>query len=174
MHALHDVVQAGHVRYIGMSSCRAYQCKFSCDGMDLCWSTNSGQSMLCKVWIDHPIIERADTCHKTMPSQINSHRSYQCRTIIVWSTEKKNGKWCQLSKLVLKYVQRIHVWYIYEDVRGWFYPMVAIRSWTVESPVGRSDLKTSVDWQVHNLAWYVCIISNHPLHNIGYWNPMLL
>lgn len=28
MHALHDVVQAGHVRYIGMSSCRAYQCKF--------------------------------------------------------------------------------------------------------------------------------------------------
>lgn len=27
MQALHDVVQAGYVRYIGMSSCWAYQCK---------------------------------------------------------------------------------------------------------------------------------------------------
>ncbi|KAL1947071.1 hypothetical protein VTO73DRAFT_14032 [Trametes versicolor] len=27
MQALHDVVQAGYVRYIGMSSCFAYQCK---------------------------------------------------------------------------------------------------------------------------------------------------
>ncbi|KAL1936891.1 hypothetical protein VTO73DRAFT_4845 [Trametes versicolor] len=27
MHALHDVVQAGLARYIGMSSCYAYQCK---------------------------------------------------------------------------------------------------------------------------------------------------
>ncbi|KAJ2916924.1 hypothetical protein MD484_g3500, partial [Candolleomyces efflorescens] len=27
MQALHDVVQAGYVRYIGMSSCHAYQCK---------------------------------------------------------------------------------------------------------------------------------------------------
>ena len=26
MQALHDVVKAGHVRYIGMSSCYAYQC----------------------------------------------------------------------------------------------------------------------------------------------------
>jgi aryl-alcohol dehydrogenase-like predicted oxidoreductase len=27
MHALHDVVKAGYVRYIGMSSCYAYQCE---------------------------------------------------------------------------------------------------------------------------------------------------
>ncbi len=27
MQALHDVVKAGYVRYIGMSSCYAYQCK---------------------------------------------------------------------------------------------------------------------------------------------------
>ena len=27
MQALHDVVQAGYVRYIGMSSCHAYQCR---------------------------------------------------------------------------------------------------------------------------------------------------
>jgi aryl-alcohol dehydrogenase-like predicted oxidoreductase len=27
MQALHDIVQAGYVRYIGMSSCYAYQCK---------------------------------------------------------------------------------------------------------------------------------------------------
>ena len=27
MQALHDVVQAGYVSYIGMSSCYAYQCK---------------------------------------------------------------------------------------------------------------------------------------------------
>ena len=27
MQALHDVVQAGYVRYIGMSSCHAYQCE---------------------------------------------------------------------------------------------------------------------------------------------------
>jgi aryl-alcohol dehydrogenase-like predicted oxidoreductase len=26
MQALHDVVKAGYVRYIGMSSCYAYQC----------------------------------------------------------------------------------------------------------------------------------------------------
>jgi diketogulonate reductase-like aldo/keto reductase len=29
MHALHDVVKAGYVRYLGMSSCHAYQCMFS-------------------------------------------------------------------------------------------------------------------------------------------------
>jgi hypothetical protein len=29
MQALHDVVKAGYVRYIGMSSCYAWQCKFS-------------------------------------------------------------------------------------------------------------------------------------------------
>jgi aryl-alcohol dehydrogenase-like predicted oxidoreductase len=29
MQALHDVVKAGYVRYIGMSSCYAYQCTFS-------------------------------------------------------------------------------------------------------------------------------------------------
>lgn len=28
MQALHDVVQAGYVRYIGMSSCYAYQCAY--------------------------------------------------------------------------------------------------------------------------------------------------
>ena len=28
MQALHDVVKAGYVRYIGMSSCYAYQCAF--------------------------------------------------------------------------------------------------------------------------------------------------
>lgn len=28
MQALHDVVKAGYVRYIGMSSCYAYQCTF--------------------------------------------------------------------------------------------------------------------------------------------------
>ena len=27
MQALHDVVKAGYVRYVGMSSCYAYQCK---------------------------------------------------------------------------------------------------------------------------------------------------
>ena len=29
MQALHDVVQAGYVRYIGMSSCHAWQCTLS-------------------------------------------------------------------------------------------------------------------------------------------------
>ncbi len=29
MQALHDVVKAGYVRYIGMSSCHAWQCMFS-------------------------------------------------------------------------------------------------------------------------------------------------
>lgn len=28
MQALHDVVRAGHARYIGMSSCYAWQCEF--------------------------------------------------------------------------------------------------------------------------------------------------
>ena len=28
MQAIHDVVKAGYVRYIGMSSCWAYQCEF--------------------------------------------------------------------------------------------------------------------------------------------------
>lgn len=28
MQALHDVVKAGYVRYIGMSACHAYQCAF--------------------------------------------------------------------------------------------------------------------------------------------------
>ena len=29
MRALHDVVQAGYARYLGMSSCWAWQCKLS-------------------------------------------------------------------------------------------------------------------------------------------------
>jgi aryl-alcohol dehydrogenase-like predicted oxidoreductase len=31
MQALHDVVKAGYVRYIGMSSCYAWQCELSID-----------------------------------------------------------------------------------------------------------------------------------------------
>ena len=31
MQALHDVVKAGYVRYIGMSSCYAYQCEYLLD-----------------------------------------------------------------------------------------------------------------------------------------------
>lgn len=33
MQALHDVVKAGYVRYIGMSSCLAYQCDSSLDAV---------------------------------------------------------------------------------------------------------------------------------------------
>ena len=39
MQALHDVVKAGYVRYIGMSSCWAYQCTVSCS--DITLSSNS-------------------------------------------------------------------------------------------------------------------------------------
>ena len=48
MQALHDVVQAGYVRYIGMSSCHAYQCE-SCSRLDFRVVLISGQSMLCRV-----------------------------------------------------------------------------------------------------------------------------
>jgi aryl-alcohol dehydrogenase-like predicted oxidoreductase len=34
MQALHDVVQAGWVRYIGMSSCWAYQCEHHIEAED--------------------------------------------------------------------------------------------------------------------------------------------
>ncbi|KAF7290758.1 Aldo/keto reductase [Mycena indigotica] len=47
MRALHDVVQAGWVRYLGMSSCYAYQCKFC---LSLLYNLlNHLQSISCKV-----------------------------------------------------------------------------------------------------------------------------
>jgi hypothetical protein len=61
MQALHDVVQAGYVRYIGMSSCYAWQCKcislsrFACSAsLILCPS----QSTQCRVCIASPEIRR--------------------------------------------------------------------------------------------------------------------
>ncbi len=47
MQALHDVVKAGYVRYIGMSSCYAYQCT-SLSPCPLCAKTPS-QLSKCKV-----------------------------------------------------------------------------------------------------------------------------
>ena len=48
MRALHDVVQAGYVRYIGMSSCWAWQC-ITLFTVTLTFSDHSIQSILCKV-----------------------------------------------------------------------------------------------------------------------------
>lgn len=48
MHALHDVVQAGYVRYIGMSSCHAYQCTCPTP-INLIHSFTLFQSTRCKV-----------------------------------------------------------------------------------------------------------------------------
>ena len=41
MQALHDVVQAGLVRYVGMSSCRAWQFQLMQRKCDLCSQTGS-------------------------------------------------------------------------------------------------------------------------------------
>lgn len=50
MQALHDVVQAGYVRYIGMSSCQAYQCEYSYSNFLLFVSNcDTAQSTLCRV-----------------------------------------------------------------------------------------------------------------------------
>src|ERR1700722_15447013 len=51
MHALHDVVQAGYARYLGMSSCWAWQCMY-CRSFSIfnSWHSNGPfQSRLCKV-----------------------------------------------------------------------------------------------------------------------------
>lgn len=49
MQALHDVVKAGYVRYIGMSSCYAYQCTYCIVCLAESSADYSHQSMLCRV-----------------------------------------------------------------------------------------------------------------------------
>ena len=83
MQALHDVVKAGYVRYIGMSSCWAYQFH-AMQSMspipDLTWAAFSNCIKL---------------SIKTMPLRTSWRRSYQCKTITIWFTGKRNVR-CSL------------------------------------------------------------------------------
>ena len=78
MRALHDVVQKGWVRYIGMTSCWAYQL----------WK--------CRV---SPLIYRKGSSHailQRMLSTMDSPPSFLCKMIIMLYIEKKKEKWSQL------------------------------------------------------------------------------
>ncbi|KNZ71972.1 Putative aryl-alcohol dehydrogenase [Termitomyces sp. J132] len=55
MQALHDVVKAGYVRYIGMSSCHAYQCTSPSLLLDSRLTTSLSQSTKCKSFTDYAI-----------------------------------------------------------------------------------------------------------------------
>lgn len=69
MQALHDVVKAGYARYIGMSSCHAYQCA----SMWLCavprvTNRPPAQSMQCRV--------RTLTCTRQVPDMLTMPAAY--------------------------------------------------------------------------------------------------
>jgi aryl-alcohol dehydrogenase-like predicted oxidoreductase len=75
MLALHDVVKAGLARYIGMSSCYA-------------WQFHQMQSKYLIIHISFVWL----TLFKTMPSAINLRLLFRCKTIIRFCTAKKRGR----------------------------------------------------------------------------------
>ena len=104
MQALHDVVQAGYTRYIGMSSCYAWQCKsLLLPSVILQTSEHAKpQSKQCRVInfpeLFHPAV--TDYVGQTMPSTTASRLSSRCRTTTIWCTVKKSARWCLLWRLV--------------------------------------------------------------------------
>ncbi|KAH0580141.1 hypothetical protein H2248_002948 [Termitomyces sp. 'cryptogamus'] len=85
MQALHDVVKAGYVRYIGMSSCHAYQCTSPSLLLDSRLTTSLSQSTKCK----------------TMQLPTISPRSSRCRTTIAFSIAKKSARCSPHSRYAL-------------------------------------------------------------------------
>jgi aryl-alcohol dehydrogenase-like predicted oxidoreductase len=84
MVALHDVVKAGLARYIGMSSCYA-------------WQFHQMQSKYLIIYISFIWL----TLLKTMRSTITLHRSFQCRTITRFCTARRRERCFLSAKSVL-------------------------------------------------------------------------
>jgi hypothetical protein len=97
MQALHDVVQKGWVRYIGMSSCWAWQCTlFQLRVRSSVYSSGSSvQSTRCRVRTmrDSPF-KREDLIHilQITRSTIASRLSSRCRTITTSYTARRSAK----------------------------------------------------------------------------------
>ena len=102
MQALHDVVKAGYVRYIGMSSCHAYQCKsrllfFPCVSL-----TILRQFMLCKVSprLPHCCLYTLSTSNQITLFRTSLPPSFLCKITTVWYIARKKGKCIPLSRSV--------------------------------------------------------------------------
>lgn len=106
MHALNDVVRAGYVRYIGMSSCYAWQCEhtFYSTFNLIVQRPFSRQSMQCKVYIYSlsPLHCPDQTYLQTMHLTIIWHLLFRCKTITLSSIAKRSGK-CSLLCIILKF-----------------------------------------------------------------------
>ena len=99
MQALHDVVCAGWVRYIGMSSCWAWQCAYQyARGSRLSLTETSLRSLvhaMQSMSLSHCSINLVDLyTRQTTQSRTVWLHSYRCRITTTWSTEKKSKRWC--------------------------------------------------------------------------------
>jgi len=146
MQALHDVVKAGYVRYIGMSSCWAYQCRYL--------TPLRGQSNV--HLLSSPCNAKSDRCDcclsvtnsltpnlQTMRSRTSLLLSSQCRTTTVSYTARRSAKCSPLSRCSYCNVVRT-VAHRGEDVWRRLNSMVSIGSWCPHTPAWTADKQRPV------------------------------
>jgi hypothetical protein len=148
MQALHDVVKAGYVRYIGMSSCWAYQCECT---SSLCWvSLTFVQSKPCRVRSQLGYILSFDLRFtQTMRSQTSSLPSSPCRTTTVYSIARRSAR-CSLLSRFFYSVDDISV-ATNNDVKMFgvgSIPWSPLARGALTRPLGQQTSRGQIDWQV--------------------------
>jgi predicted oxidoreductase len=95
MQALHDVVQAGYARYIGMSSCYAWQCAYLFKlKVNNCCAYLGHSSRHAEYVVDAGALGCSidGAISQTMLLRITSRPSSRCRTIIRLCTARRSAK----------------------------------------------------------------------------------
>jgi hypothetical protein len=145
MQALHDVVQAGYVRYIGMSSCWAYQCTYT---LHLC---SAGLMFVyCPVQAMQSQTSIGSYKHsadieviQTMRSQTTSLPSSPCKTTTVYSIVRRSARCFQLSRFFHCIEDISIVTHRDEDVWRRFNTVVSAGSWCPHTPPWTEDRQRS-------------------------------
>jgi hypothetical protein len=147
MQALHDVVKAGFVRYIGMSSCWAWQCMQICLWLKWYPGPSNLSATVVHAMQSMPFINlSANMTYHVVPTQITPLQTsllllYLCRIIIALSTAKRNAR-CSPH---WKFVKFCFYWYVYDwnsllsAVRCRVHSMVSPRARSPYSPFGWSN-----------------------------------
>jgi hypothetical protein len=145
MQALHDVVQAGYVRYIGMSSCWAYQCTYTlhlCSaGLMFVYCPVQAMQSQTSVGLNKHSADVEFT--QTMRSQTSSLPSFPCKTTTVYSIARRSARCFQLSRF-LHSIEGVNiVTHRYEDVWCRFNPVVSTGSRCPHTPPWTADRQRS-------------------------------
>ncbi|KAG2018811.1 hypothetical protein CC2G_008200 [Coprinopsis cinerea AmutBmut pab1-1] len=128
MQALHDVVKAGYVRYIGMSSCHAHQFQ--------AMQSTSGSCTIPLVVASNGSSDRL--CNQQQPHAVH----FNAEPLQLALSRRGEGDVPRSEGIILVCFQVYfspHICLFVLGLRRWSYPVVSSRSWTAYPPFERRN-----------------------------------